>query len=69
VSAQTGGKAYFPTKETQVADVLGAIRSEMQMQYFATIAVPTTKGAFHKVQFKTSVRHVAVRGAAVITSE
>jgi VWFA-related protein len=69
VSAQTGGKAYFPTKASQVAEVLSTIRSEMQMQYFATVAVPTTKGPFHKVQFKTSVRHVAVRGAAMITSE
>jgi|KBSMisStaDraftv2_1062788.scaffolds.fasta_scaffold145993_3 VWFA-related protein len=69
VSAQTGGKAYFPTKEKQVAEVLEAIRSDMQMQYFATVAAPTNKRGFHQVQFKTSVAHGTVRGATAMTNE
>lgn len=66
VSAQTGGKAYFPEKVTQIAEALEAIRSEMRVQYFAVVAVPTTKKGPHKVQFKTSPPHGAIRGATAI---
>jgi Ca-activated chloride channel homolog len=69
VSAQTGGKAFFPENANQIAEVLDAIRSEMQEQFFAVIAVPATKKGFYRLQFKTSRLHAAVRGATAVVSE
>jgi VWFA-related protein len=69
VSAQTGGRVFFPKNETQIAEALDAIRSEMQMQFFAVIAVPATKKGFYPLQFKTSGLHGAVRGATAVVSE
>jgi VWFA-related protein len=69
VSAQTGGKAFFPKNANQIAEVLDAIRSEMQLQFFAVIAVPATKKGFYRLQFKTSGLHAAVRGATAAVSE
>ena len=66
VSAQSGGEAYFPENEVQVAKALATIGSEMQKQYFA--AVPTTnKRGHHKLRFKMSIPHGVVRGASAIT--
>jgi hypothetical protein len=69
VSVRTGGRVFFPKNETQISEVLEAIRSEMQMQFFAAIAVPATKNGFYPLQFKTSSSHRTVRGATAVASE
>jgi VWFA-related protein len=69
LSAQTGGRVFFPKNEAQIGEVLDAIRSEMQIQFFARIALPATKKGSYPLRFKTSGLHGAVRGATAVVSE
>ncbi len=69
VSEKTGGRVFFPKNETQISEALEAIRSEMQMQFFAVIAVPGTKNRFYPLQFKAPGLHGTVRGATEVVSE
>ncbi|HEX8283613.1 MAG TPA: VWA domain-containing protein [Pyrinomonadaceae bacterium] len=65
LAEQTGGRAFFPKRPSELTNIFLQISEELSSQYVVTFAAPTAArdGSFHKV--KLELANKTLRGAGV----
>jgi len=68
LTAETGGTLFSPPGSKDMGRMFESLASELGLQYFAKLPLPSSQKAIHRLEWKSAVKSMEIHGASAVVT-